>query len=158
MKLLQKLLGRERKVGVRVRVIIRNPKQSQYSVETTALLNTGYETEHPEIAIPIRLVERLGLWPELPPNVRLKTYHTAGGLTRIYYLERGAQVQIVIPDKTMQPVFCNLAISEQEYETLLSDKLISAFKIVITDAGQGIWKFADDEPTMMRTSQPAELW
>jgi hypothetical protein len=64
----------------------------------------------------------------------------------------------VIPDKTMQPVFCNLAISEQEYETLLSDKLISAFKIAITDAEQGIWKFTDDELRMMQTSQPAELW
>ncbi len=42
-------------MGVRVKIKI---KTSKKSIETSALVNTGFEAEHPEILIPTKLAER----------------------------------------------------------------------------------------------------
>lgn len=48
---------------VRVKVRIRSLKglKINWTVETSSLLNTGYTGSSPEIIIPIRLAENLGL-------------------------------------------------------------------------------------------------
>ena len=45
---------------VRVKVRI---ERSGKVVETSALANSGYEAETPQLLTPIRLAETLGLWP-----------------------------------------------------------------------------------------------
>ena len=47
-------------MGVRVRIRI---KSSRGEAETPALVNTGFETEEPEILLPVKLAEKLGLYP-----------------------------------------------------------------------------------------------
>lgn len=53
---------------IRVRVKIKSLKGFKVgeTIETSFLLNTGYIRTSPEIIIPIKLAENLGLWP--PPN------------------------------------------------------------------------------------------
>ena len=42
--------------------------------ETVALVNSGFESDEPDVAIPVRVAERLGLWPPGPaPTVTLET-------------------------------------------------------------------------------------
>jgi hypothetical protein len=55
-------------VPVRVRVKIKSLRgfKAGETVETSSLLNTGYIGASPEIIIPVKLAENLGLWP--PPN------------------------------------------------------------------------------------------
>ena len=45
-------------MGVRVRVRIEAPGGS---IETSALVNTGFETPNPQILLPIKAAEKLGL-------------------------------------------------------------------------------------------------
>lgn len=63
---------------VRVRVKLRSLRGLRVgtTVETSSLLNTGYSGASPEIIVPVRLAERLGLWP--PPSEAVEsTYDTA---------------------------------------------------------------------------------
>jgi predicted aspartyl protease len=79
-------------VGVRIRVRI---GYGNSSADTIALVNTGYETDVPEILIPIALAERLGIWPRLPENTTIETYRTASGLMKVYRIP-GARISLVI--------------------------------------------------------------
>jgi hypothetical protein len=66
-------------VGVRVKVRV---KYGGASLDLAALVNTGYETDVPELLVPVGVAERLGLWPKLPEGVVVETYKTASGLMR----------------------------------------------------------------------------
>lgn len=59
-------------MGVRVRLKL---KTTQKSVETSALINSGFESTEPEIVIPPSLAELLGLTPSSEPS----SYSVAGG-------------------------------------------------------------------------------
>lgn len=45
----------------RVRIRIRH---NNNIVETSALVNSGFENDAPDIVIPIEVTKRLGLWPQ----------------------------------------------------------------------------------------------
>jgi predicted aspartyl protease len=62
-------------LAVRIRVRIR---YSNKVLDSIALVNTGFETPNPQILLPIKAAEKLGLWPELPMNTMVKIYDTAG--------------------------------------------------------------------------------
>jgi len=49
-------------VPVRVRLEIRSRDGSRRVLET-ALINTGFTSNSPDLALPIAIAERLGLWP-----------------------------------------------------------------------------------------------
>ena len=68
-------------MAVRVRLRIKAVKgvRAGKAVETTALVNTGFETDSPELLVPLRLSEALGFWPELPEGTKVEVYETAGG-------------------------------------------------------------------------------
>jgi len=58
---------------VRVRL-----ESSWGGVATTALANSGYEAEEPEVVIPTRVAERFGLYPELPTGSEVREYGVWG--------------------------------------------------------------------------------
>jgi hypothetical protein len=62
-------------LAVRIRVRIR---YSNKVLDSVALANTGFETLNPQILLPIKAAEKLGLWPELPMNTMVEIYDTAG--------------------------------------------------------------------------------
>jgi len=141
-------------MGVRVRLRI---KSAGKTVETTALVNTGFETEQPEILLPANLAEKLGLYPPAEGST-LEEYSVVGGKTLIIKSSQPAEVQVLVEDRNTNPVMAVPIISSEETEVLISDKLASKLKLSIDDPGEGLWRFRDEPPTKTRTSVPPEYW
>lgn len=132
-------------MGVRVRVKLTSKTGS--SIEANSLLNTGFETEGPEILIPIRIAEALDLWPELPDGTAVRAYETAGGTVRMATIEEGVKIQVIAGEGrpgSREPLVCSATISEVEREVLLSDRAIEELGIVIESSGRGLWRFKDE--------------
>jgi predicted aspartyl protease len=142
-------------MGVRVKLGVK-ALDSKSSLELSSLLNTGFESEMPELILPIRVAELLGFWPELPRGKRIKNYETPGGVAKMYYLANALEVRAVTGDKETKPVRCAGVISEVEREVLASDKLIDKLDIAIESAGEGIWRFRGE--SKLRKSQPVQYW
>lgn len=142
-------------MGVRVKVRLTSPGTGS-AIEANALLNTGFESESPEVLIPIRAAEALGLWPKLPDGAVIRAYETAGGTVRMSTVEEGVEVQVIAGERVTHLVKCLLVISEVEREVLLSDRAIEGLEIVIESPGRGIWRFKD-EPEPRESVEP-QYW
>ncbi len=150
-------------MGVRVKIRLKplkrkgGGKDEEREIEGVALLNAGFESEGPEAIIPTGLAEKLGLWPRLPEGTEVGTYEVAGGdKARTYYIPDCLQTQVVTEDTTSSTVKIAAVIMEGEKEILVSDKLIHAYKIVLEDAGEGIWRFRDEDKK--RKSEKPAYW
>ena len=129
---------------VRVRVALWAKKGRE--VRVPALLNAGYEAEEPELVLPEEIARKLGLFPELPEGSRVVDYLTVGrGRVRGYLVPKALQVRVLTKDRVQGPVNVNVAIVPEEEEAILSDKLIDALDMVIERAGEGLWRFRDEE-------------
>ena len=53
-------------VRVRVKIGRRSAAKISKAVEVTAVANSGFEAEEPEILLPLKVAEKLGPWP--PPK------------------------------------------------------------------------------------------
>ena len=138
-------------MGVRVNLEILLPKNNS-RFQAVGLLNTGFEGEKPEVLIPVRLAEKLRLWPRLPENVEVRSFETPAGLTRMYYLEDIAEVSV----EREAFIKCSLIVSELEHEVLLNDYSIKGLGIVIEDPAEGLWRFRNE--TKIRQSLPPQYW
>ena len=67
---------------VRIRLAI-SSISSGIELVVKALVNTGFTSETPDIAIPISIAERLGLWPK-PREVLSVSLETGGGVVESY--------------------------------------------------------------------------
>jgi len=123
-------------VGVRVRVEV---EYGERRVTTTALLNTGYESDVPEILIPLSVAEQLGVWPKLPRDAIAETYRTASGLMSVYRIP-GGKVRLVLEEGVGSPVEAYIVVAEYADEVLVCDQLISALGIAIEDPARGLWR------------------
>jgi len=139
-------------MAVRVKVRV---KRRGVEVETSALLNTGFEAETPQLLIPRSLAAKLELWPP-PPEAQLVEVGTAGGPVRNYFVPGAVEVLLDAGDRVVGPVKCDVLISHLEFEVLVSDALMSAFNIVILDAKGGKWRLSDEEK--VRYTEPPQLW
>jgi hypothetical protein len=126
-------------VGVRVKVRI---KYGGKSVDLIALVNTGYETDVPEILIPVGIAEKLGLWPKLPDNTLIETYKTASGLMKVYRVG-GANISLLVDNVEVRSTETYVVISEYVDEALISDQLTSKLDIVIEDPAKGLWRLRE---------------
>jgi len=122
---------------------------------TVALLNTGFESDEPEILLPLRAAERLGLWPP-PAGARTETYVSASGYMRVVRVPRAGTVAVLAEDRCSEEVPADFIISELTDEVLLNDRLIGRLRIVILDPGEGLWRFRDEDA--VRGSERAERW
>ena len=127
-------------------------------VETVALVNSGFETTTPQLLIPRRLAEALGIWPEMASEARIVTYGTAGGLVRNYFLPRALEVSLVEEDIRTEAVVADAVISDIEEEVLISDKLTGRLGIILEDVGEGIYALKADPDRKLRRSHPPERW
>jgi len=140
-------------VVVRVKLKIRS-LLSGSEVVSSALVNSSFEAETPQLLVPRSLAVKLGLWPP-PPQAYLVEVGTAGGPVRNYFVPEAAEVYVVTEDRIVGPVKCDVMISNLEYEVLISDMLGSKLKIVILDL-KGKWRFSDEEK--VRTTEPPQYW
>ena len=143
-------------MAVRVRVKIR-ATDTEKEILSTALLNSGFETDSPQVILPVAAAEMLGLYP-FPQSVRIIELGTAGGPARMYLLPKAIEISIVTEDRKCKAIKCDAIVSPIEEEILINDKLMDCFNIVILKAGVGVWKFADDPPDKERKSVQPEYW
>jgi hypothetical protein len=136
-------------MGVRVRVRVR---YGSASLDLVALVNTGYETDVPELLIPVDVARDLGLWPRLPDNTVVETYRTASGLMKVYRVG-GAQVSLLVEGNEVRSSKAYIVISEYTDETLISDQLASELDIAIEDPARGLWRLRG-ESLVRRSEEP----
>ena len=140
-------------MAVRIRLRIKCIKTNK-EVVTSALVNSGFEAETPQLLIPRRLAIELGLWPP-PEEATLIEVGTAGGPVRNYLIPNAAEVYIETEDRKVGPVKCDIMISNLEYEVLISDILGSNLGIVILDL-RGKWRLSDEDK--IRESEAPQYW
>ncbi len=140
-------------MAVRVKLRIRSRLGGE-TVETSALVNSGYEADTPQLLVPRALAVRLNLWPP-PPEAELVEVGTAGGPVRNFIVRRAVDVWVVTSDRLVGPVVADAMISSVEQEVLISDLLGSELGIVILDL-RGKWRFRDENT--VRLSEPPQYW
>lgn len=140
------------RVGLRIRLM------DGRVLEATALVNTGFETERPQLLLPVKAAENLGLWPNLPLETKVEIYDTAGGPMRAYVISDAAKINLLTEDYESMTVSSDICISHTEVEILISDMLAGRLRIVIEDPGEGIWRFRDDPPDKKRVSEAPQRW
>ncbi len=128
--------------------------RSSREAETSALVNSGFEAETPQLLIPRRLAAQPDLWPP-PEEAMLVEVGTTGGPVRNYLIPRAAEVYVEAEDRSVGPVSCDVMISSHEYEVLISDRLGGELGIVILDL-RGKWRFQDED--RVRLSEPPQHW
>jgi hypothetical protein len=145
-------------VVVRIRLRIKALKgEVGKIVETVALVNAGFESDEPEIIVPMELAKELGLWPRLPEGTRTEIYEVAGGgKVRTYRIGEGLETQVIAGGVSSDPVKTAATLMEGEREVVLSDKAISAHRIILEEVGAGIWRFRGE--TESRRSEEPEFW
>ena len=136
-------------VRVRLRLKPLSGPMADRAFETPALVNSGYEAESPELLLPLRLAEELGLWP--PGRIEIAYFSTPTGLGGLYLLGEVLEVWAVAADREVGP-------SEHEREVLLSDYLTSSLGIAIEDPRAGLWRFRDEPPERARESEPPRYY
>jgi hypothetical protein len=145
-------------VVVRVKLRIRALRgKAEKTVETVALVNAGFESDEPEIIVPVRLAEELELWPRLPEGTETEIYEVAGGgKVKTHRIKGTFETQVIAGEATSDPVETTVAVMEGEREVVLSDKATSAHRIVLEEVGAGIWRFRGETET--RQSEEPEFW
>jgi len=140
-------------VACRVRVRIRHGNSI---VETSALVNSGFESDAPDIVVPVEVAKRLGLWP--PRKARAVVLETGGGETAAIYSESAVELELVLGDRELKRVTANVIIDPYIREVALSDYVSSLLGIMLIDIKRGLWRLTDDPPTTVRMSAPLEEW
>ena len=141
---------------VRVRVKL---KSIGGEVVTVALANSGFETEEPEVVLPVRVGERLGVYPRLPSGSEVEEYKGVGGVIVKTFLVKGfVNISVLTSDREVGPSSTTAVITPREDEVILSDKLMDTLKIILLRPGEGVWKFTDDREDVSRRSEPPEKW
>jgi hypothetical protein len=132
-------------------------KSTGREVEAVALVNTGFETLKPQLLVPVKVAELLGLWPSTPREYSAREYMTAGGPIRNYVLADEVEVKVMVEHET-GIVLSDLVISTIEEEILISDKLSGRIGIEIYDLAEGIWRLKSDPPNVRRKSEERQAW
>ncbi len=124
-------------------------------VESSALLNSGFETDSPDVAVPVRVARALGLWP--PSRMgELITLDTGGGEAEAYLFEGAAELELVLEDRRIKPILVNVIVNPSIGEILLSDYVASELGIVLLDFKRGLWRLNDEDK--VRTSVELSEW
>jgi hypothetical protein len=138
-------------VRVKLKIVSRSGKE----VITSALANSGFEAETPQLLIPRSLAHELDLWPP-PPDANLIEVGTAGGPVRNYLIPKALDVYVLADNRTVGPVKCDAMISLIEYEVLISDVLIEELGVVLLAPKTGLWRFKDED--RVRVSEAPQYW
>lgn len=134
-------------MACRVKVRI---KVSEKVIETTALVNSGFETDTPDIVIPLTIAEELGLWP--PKSSVSAVLDTGGGEVITPYYENCGELELVLEDREPKRVRVNIVVNPYVDEVALSDYVSSELGIVLLDIKRGLWRLVDDPVDKVRES------
>lgn len=141
-------------MAVRVRLRI---ARGDRAVETSALVNSGYEAETPQLLVPVGLARELGLWPP-GAGCEETEYETAGGPLRVWVFPRACRVSVVVEDVRAPEAVADIVVSPLADEVLISDRMTSELRISLEDVGRGLWRFTWEPKERVRRSEPARYW
>jgi len=99
---------------VRVKLRVKS-RSTGREVEATALVNSGFETTTPQLLIPRRFAEILGLWPLKPGSYAVREYSSPAGLVKLYVLRSELEVRVAVEYDT-EPAVADAVISDFEEE------------------------------------------
>ena len=125
-------------------------------IDTSAMVNTGFEAGTSQLLPPLRLVSALGLWP--PLENQLLELGTVGGPIRNYVVSNSLEVWVLGGDRVVGPIVSDAVISNVELEALINDKLAGALGMVILNPATGEWRFRDDGASVIRRTEPPRYW
>jgi hypothetical protein len=140
-------------MAVRVKIKISSKGKS---VVSSALLNSGFESDEPEVAIPLQVAKKLGIWP--PVGAEYAEYETAAGLTSLPRLEKIAKIKLLLDDRKTGEVVCNTVIDENIDEILIGDCAIDELGISVLSFRLGEWRIKEDSEGKRRKSVRAVRW
>jgi|UniRef100_A0A7J3X6R3 hypothetical protein len=143
-------------MAVRIRLRLRSRISGEVA-EVSALVNTGFETETPQLLIPVRLARLLSLYPP-PPTSSVVEIGTAGGPSRVFLVRDAVDVWAVTEDREVGPKLADVLVSPIEEEVLVNDKLTEELGVVLLAPGSGRWRFADDPADRVRGSEKPQYW
>jgi len=121
-------------------------KRDGLNVETSALLNSVFETVSPDIVIPVELAKRLGLWP---PEKSVSTLLDTGGGEVVLPFYKSA-LELILEDRENKNLLVNVIVNPHISEVLISDYVASFLGIVLLDFKRGLWRLIDDPPNIVR--------
>jgi len=142
-------------MGTRINIEIRGRQKAQ-TIETPALLNSGYESETPELLLPAALAQRLGLFPDLPEDAESISYETAGGIARMYRIGGALEIRVLVEDRSTSMIICSAVVSELEREAILSDAAIEKLCVEVVSPHSGRWRFNDEGD--LREGVARKIW
>jgi hypothetical protein len=126
-----------------VRIMMRLESTSGAKLTVPAILSTALESEEPELIVPEYVAEKLGLYPELPPETEIGDFEDVGGMikARGYRIRGLVKAWVETEDKEVGP--CDIAVTVVlgEEEALLGDRLIDELGLEILKPGEGLWRF-----------------
>ena len=140
-------------MACRVKIKIRGENKI---VETIALLNSGFESDALDIAVPIDVAKELGLWP---PHYSTTTVvlDTGGGETVNPYYEFCAELELILGDRESKKIKVNIIVNSYIDEVAISDYVASELGIMLLDFKKGLWRLKDDPLEKIRESEPGNL-
>jgi len=144
-------------VAIRVRLGIRTRSEPSKEIRVVALVNSGFETDTPQLVIPMKLAVKLGLHNRLA-EARIESYGTSAGPVRMYVLPQVLEVWVDEPDIQSDVIVTDAVISDLEVEVLISDYLAGELEIVAEDFRRGIWRLRADSSNKLRESYQAQRW
>jgi hypothetical protein len=137
---------------VRVKILVE--AKGGRSIESSAILNSSYEADVLEIALPVKAAQKL----KLPlKKGRVERYGTAGSPIRVKRIPDAVKIYLKVEDREVGPIPADAVILRSE-EILLSDKLIDELGIILDKVGEGLWRFRDDPPSKIRRSTALQRW
>jgi predicted aspartyl protease len=139
-------------LGVRVKLRICGRSNC---IETAALVNSGFESDEPEIILPPSLATVLNL----QPSSSLASYVTVGGSS--IAAVRGAEplrVKLLLDDEEGPEVQAVPSVIPGEEEVIMSDRLAHELGIVIIDPYEGLWCLRNELGRKVRRSVSPEFW
>jgi predicted aspartyl protease len=136
-------------MAVRVRLKI---ERGGKSIETSALVNTGFETEAPQLLLPEAAARVLGITLK---ETEEREYLSVGGITKLYLCKSPAKVRVT--GKTEGKVVkAQIVVSPFEEEVLISDKLNEALGIVLENVAEGTWRLRGERE--IHGSEQIQRW
>ena len=140
-------------MAVRVRLRI---KGKNGEIVTSALVNSGFEAEEPQLIIPLSLAERLNL---ASSEVDIEDFNVAGG-GRVsgYRIRENLKVELITEDRNPIKAEALATALPGEKEVIISDYLASTLGIVILDPRKGEWCLKDEIGLKQRTSTQPQEW
>ena len=122
-------------------------------VGAVAVANSGFEADAPEVLLPIRVAERLRLWPP-PRGARAERFESPAATFPMLMVPRA--VRVGLAGERPAGVVADAVISERETEVVLNDRLIEALRVELVAVARGLFRVG--RRGRLRRSDPPERW